>query len=59
KQFPEAWTIVLPEFPEIRSIYTKRFRHKVFYRIDPDAVYVLAVAHGTRKPLYWLDRLNS
>ena len=58
-RFSEAWPIVTPEIPHVRFFYTERFGHKVFYRADPGVVYVLAVAHSARKPLYWIDRLES
>ena len=35
---------------------TRRFPISLVYRIEPDAVYVIAVAHAKRRPEYWRRR---
>jgi toxin ParE1/3/4 len=33
-----------------------RFPFPVFFRIDPDEIYVLSIAHNSREPNYWKSR---
>jgi len=40
-----------------RKFVLRRFPFAIIYREKPDAVQVLAVAHGYRRPGYWKDRL--
>lgn len=55
-QHPMAWpTIGL----EVRAIQTKRFEHRIFYRIYQDFIYIVAVSHCAQKPFYWINRLDS
>jgi len=42
--------------PEIRKIFVKRFPYKLIYSITDVGLYIIAVAHGHRKPEYWVDR---
>ena len=35
------------------------FPYGVIYRVDGDEIYVAAVAHGSRKPGYWLEREDN
>jgi len=35
-----------------------RFPYSVIYREEPDRVFVVAIAHGARKPGYWESRLS-
>ncbi len=42
-----------------RRYLLRRFRYSVFFVEQDDAVYVTAVAHQSRQPGYWLDRLND
>ena len=37
----------------------KRFPFVVVYRVAADGIEVVAVAHGSRKPGYWKNRLAS
>ena len=34
-----------------------RFPYKIFYRVEPERIVVVAVAHHRRRPWYWLKRL--
>ncbi|WP_084184772.1 type II toxin-antitoxin system RelE/ParE family toxin [Desulfonatronum thiodismutans] len=53
--FPERWPVVRRE---VRRSLVSRFPYSLFYRVDPDEVIVLAVAHQRRRPAYWLGRLS-
>ena len=39
-----------------RQLRVKRFPYKVVYRVREDDIYVVAVAHTSRRPGYWKDR---
>lgn len=39
-----------------RKLRVNRFPYNLVYRILPDEVLVLAIAHHRRRPAYWLDR---
>jgi toxin ParE1/3/4 len=34
------------------------FRFRIVYEVLPDAIYVIAVAHTSREPGYWRNRLS-
>lgn len=51
---PERWPIV--RF-EIRRRLIHRFPYGLLYRVDPNEVVVLAVAHLHRHPAYWVGRI--
>ena len=40
-----------------RKLVLRRFPYAIVYREKEDAVQILAVAHGHRRPEYWKDRL--
>ena len=42
--------------PGVRKILVKRFPYKLIYSVTESGLYVIAVAHGHRKPDYWVDR---
>jgi len=44
--------------PDIRRIRMNRFPFTVLYRLKGGIVEVLAVAHHSRRPQYWLGRLD-
>ncbi len=53
-----------PEIPHLRPKGYRRVNLKVFrfyipYFIWNDAVWILAVAHGSRRPEYWIARKKS
>jgi len=50
---PMGWPIVEGE---IRRRLVQRFPFGVLYRIDPEEVVIVAVAHLRRKPGYWRKR---
>ena len=40
--------------PRFRVRWLKRFPYAVLFRVDGDVVRVFAVAHGSRRPGYWM-----
>jgi toxin ParE1/3/4 len=71
REFYEEFKLVIQdvtEFPEsarqvsdigVRRKQMSRFPYALFYVIDPDALYVVAVAHERRHPDYWKYRLEE
>ena len=52
-----------PEFGQpgkfsTRSWKVKRFPFRIVYLEQPDRIWMVAVAHLSRKPNYWLERLD-
>ena len=52
-----------PMFPQwpgaasgIRRAVVSTFPYVIAFEVGPDQILVLAVAHGRRRPLYWLTR---
>jgi len=43
----------------IRRASAARFPYAIAFEIHPDHLYVLAVAHVRRRPLYWRGRASS
>lgn len=52
-QFPESAHEVLPG---IRKYTLRKFRFSLIYSIEKDCLLILAVAHHSRRPRYWLPR---
>ena len=42
----------------IRKYLLKRFPFHIFYLEQPDYIWIVAVAHCSRKPNYWKERLK-
>jgi plasmid stabilization system protein ParE len=57
---PHVWPLAphIPEYLGIRKRRIDGFPHSVVYLEMPNEVRILAVAHGRRKPGYWLRRLG-
>jgi hypothetical protein len=53
-QFP-----VWPDNPRFRRALAARFPYAVFFHIAGDEPIVVAVAHTSRRPGYWLDRTRK
>jgi hypothetical protein len=53
-RFPEAW----PVADGVRRCHVRRFPYALIYTIDGNDILVLAVAHLSRRPGYWRDRLR-
>ena len=51
--YPTAW----PTFEDdVRRCFTNRFPYGVFYSIELDEIFILAVMHLHRDPDYWKHR---
>jgi hypothetical protein len=56
-----AWIQAHPELPRLRSpgyyrVTLRTFPYYISYVIRNDTLWVLAIAHVRRRPLYWIDR---
>ena len=52
-QFPEAW----PSFDHgTRRYLLRRYPFSIVYRIEPQRILIVAVAHAHRRPGYWKTR---
>jgi toxin ParE1/3/4 len=52
-RLPELGT---PGIKNTRSIPLRRYPYSLQYRLEPDLIRVLAVAHHSRRPRYWAKR---
>lgn len=53
----QHWPLAFPiERGDIRRVTLARFPYKLLYAIEPDGIYVIAIAHQHRKPDYWVGR---
>ncbi len=55
------WIETNPDAPRLRSkgyrrVNLKVFQHYVAYFIWADTIWIVAIAHGRRRPEYWLER---
>ena len=41
-----------------RRVKLERFPYHLVFLLEPDAIYVIALAHERREPMYWLRRLG-
>ncbi len=57
KRFPELAMQVHPM--GVRRQVMKKFPYKIFYLIEPDAIFIIAIAHESRHPDYWVYRLDE
>ncbi len=57
---PDASTPVpgVPSKLGVRRVFTKRFPYSVVFFVREGVVYVVAFAHSSRRPNYWLDRIH-
>jgi len=53
EESPMTWPIVEGE---LRRRLVRRFPFGILYRIDPEEIVIVAVAHLRRKPGYWRER---
>lgn len=52
-RLPHAW----PSYEHgTRRYLLRRYPFGVVYRVEPDRILVVAVAHGSRRPGYWANR---
>ncbi len=54
--FPEAAPLV---GGTVRRKVVNRFPFSVFYVLEKDAIFFVAIAHQKKEPMYWRDRLSS
>jgi len=51
------WPLAAPvERGDIRRLLLSRFPYKLLYSVEPDRIYIIAVAHLHRAPDYWTRR---
>jgi len=53
-EYPNAWT---REKGDVRKYLLHKFPHKILYSIEEGYIYIIAIAHGHRRPNYWIDRV--
>lgn len=53
-EYPNAWKI---EKGDIRRYVLHRFPYKILYSIEKTHIYIIAIAHGHRRPNYWIERV--
>ncbi len=56
------WITRFPEQPRLRRkgyrrVNLRAFPHYVAYVIREDTIWVVAIAHGHRRPEFWIDRI--
>ena len=54
---PEAW----PPHRQggFRKIFAERFPYTVFYLELPELIWIVAITHSSRRPVYWSKRRRS
>lgn len=55
----EHFTIGTPLDGNLRSFVLRRFPHSIIYTVIDDTLFVVAVAHESRKPGYWRSRTGG
>lgn len=55
-QFPESAEEIRPG---IRKRLLRKFRYSLIYSIEKDGLLILAVAHHSRRPGYWVGRVRG
>ena len=54
----KSWPLSCPvERGEIRRLLLSRFPYKLLYSVEPNHLFIIAVAHLHRAPEYWVDRI--
>ena len=53
---PFRYSVLLKPF---RRYLLQKFPYAIIYSIEPDHIYIAAVAHTKRKPGYWLIRVKN
>ncbi len=52
---PDRWRLIEQD---VRRCLAHIFPYGVLYTVEDDFILIIAVAHGSRKPGYWHDRLS-
>ena len=55
-QFPESAAEIRPD---IRKRLLRKFRYSLIYSMEKDSVLILAVAHHSRRPEFWVVRVRT
>jgi plasmid stabilization system protein ParE len=55
-EYPLVWT---KERGDIRKYILHKFPYKILYSIEEGYIYIIAIAHGHRRPNYWVDRISD
>ena len=61
-QNPQMYPLAEDAPPDIECrnlIHLGRFPYRIVYAVIGDEIYFVAVAHHSRRPGYWQDRLND
>jgi plasmid stabilization system protein ParE len=53
---PERWPLY-DRAENIRSYLEPKHRYRIYYQIETECVLVLAIAHPSKPPGYWRERL--
>lgn len=56
KDSPTLWQVI---DQDIRRCLTRKFPYGILYSIEPDYILILAIAHCSRNPGYWKDRVEQ
>lgn len=56
ERYPEIARVV--EFG-VRAKVLVNFPYSLMYVVDPDEMFIVAVAHQSKRPAYWVDRLPT
>jgi hypothetical protein len=48
---------VIEEEEGVRAKVLDRFPYTLMYTVNDDELFIVAVAHQSRRPTYWADRL--
>lgn len=56
-EFPLAWPR-WRSLPDVRVHHLRDVSYSIFYRVRDRVVLVIAFAHTSREPGYWLDRIK-
>jgi toxin ParE1/3/4 len=55
RAYPEIGSLRIGQLPS-REFLVPGFPYKVAYRIRDHDIYIVAIAHTSRRPDYWMDR---
>ena len=53
-ELPDTWPVLSNSF---RRYLLKRFPYGAIYKINKDQIFIVAVAHLSREPYYWQNRV--
>ena len=55
-KYPKAWLSV---DEDIQKYTMHKYPYNIFYSLEKDHLYIIAIAHQHRKPNYWIDRFGE